>query len=319
MKVSKFIAALTVAFALSSCGGSGSSTPQPVPTPVPSPSPTPTPTPDPVIPTPIPDPTPTPTPSPTPAPQPVPEKPKRRGKLAWKAKFDETFSIAHHIDGMPPRVIETFEDRMPGEWGTFAVKNDIPDFASMPEVTCKNGILYLESTKTHGYPLIANVQFSKNDYIRLECVIAARANIPQVTNDICAGPCLYNGEPDYRALYLTRWIDGPTNKLRLGMYGPTFGWDIAVGDSILNYDQAYEIVIEYEAAKWTYSIYDMDGNLLCHPETEEPFQRSNDRCDLINDPYPAIWFGGFSAAISRFEVYTDKTDKVYNPPRPEAP
>jgi len=244
----------------------------------------------------------------------VPPGKKRRGNLAWKAKFDDSFSIPYRIDGQPPTVLDTDDSKLPGEWGTFNLYDDpsMSGYATVPKYEIKDGMLYLTSS-IPGYPLIANVQFSKNDYICVECTMSSRANDPQLINDICAGPCLYNGEPDYRALYFTRWIDGPANKLRLAMYGPTYGFDMNIGDSTIDYDRFYIVRLEYEAAVWTYSVFDEDENLL-YSTTEEPFQLSNDRCDLIQDPRPAIWIGGMSAIIKSMEVYTDKTDKIYIPP-----
>jgi len=125
--------------------------------------------------------------------------------------------------------------------------------------------------------------------VSVEAVVSATCD----NNPGCyAGPVIYNGELNYRALYL----DKAGDLLRVRMYGPTYAQEV----SSVRYRPGIPVAlrVDYDASIWRYYV---EGQLVL---TEYPGSLSSDSTTLAEPPRAALWLGSTTATVGRFDVYT---------------
>lgn len=210
----------------------------------------------------------------TPAP-PVPSPPASRpGAVAFTADWSQFAFSGTCTEAVPP-------DCRGDGWLTF----------NMADTYATGGAQLTYAMPWAGYgglPVIRSGTYP--GAVSVEAVVSATCD----SNPGCyAGPVVYNGELNYRALYL----DKAGDLLRVRMYGPTYAQEVSTDR--YQPGSAHTLRLDYDNGTWTYYV---DGR---HLLTETLGSLSADNTYLLSPPRVALWLGSTTATIGRFDVYTE--------------
>ena len=216
--------------------------------------------------------------TPSPAPQPAP----RSNPPAYTADF-ANFSVGLACtQDVPPSC------HGEAEWLTLDRPGSEGQACTLPSPNpCweTEGVSLLLHTGQPGYPLFTRQTFDKSQRLTLEADISAEC----LSQACYAGPVIYNGEMNYRALY---WSWAP-NGVQIYIYSPTVTYPI---NGVFPPGTKLTLGITYDAGTWIYSINRV-------PVFTEPTGYSQDASELSDNPHLSVFIGDATASLTRLELF----------------
>lgn len=183
----------------------------------------------------------------------------------------------------PPECIFATFDR-PGLQG-----RDCVDPGPNPGYHVEGGKLIM-TPGVPGYLIISAQTFPKDGYISIEAELEARS----ILTEGCGGIVLYNGEANYRAIYLSpdATVRG---SLSAGMWSTSHRVDFP---GLIEFNEKRTVRIDYEKG---FIDYYVDGRMVY---SEGP-TTAKDPSVMAHDPRLALFAGGITLVVGRVEVFVD--------------